>query len=95
MINRFASAAPRFLPYQDLWQFELTRPHNGNWSRISAFDPFMSQFYRTPFYVTNDWRSGQSTQWNLPKYVSADSEGVARIISPDFAIDDTGIIVLR
>ena len=61
---------------QNLWQMEKIGPHAGNWSRISgrlASPPFSTSYIQeTP--------SGYTSQKDLPRIVSADSEGIARII---------------
>ena len=54
---------------QDLWQFEETGPHAGNWSRVVGE---MNNMFKTTC-----WKTAQS---ELPRLVSADSNGRARII---------------
>ena len=84
MINQYFSDN-----WREIWQFEAFRPHNGNWSRISVGTD-------RPFYVnSHDNYLQNSQQWNLPTSVSADSKGVARIISPGFTgwYDQSGIVL--
>ena len=60
-----------------LWQFEPTGRHSGTWSPISVKPDSL-------LYVNTDWDKLKRTQWDFPRLVSADQEGIARIISQKF-----------
>ena len=55
------------------WQFEETGSHNGYWRPLSVE-------MNRPFHFNPD------IQYSLPHFVSADSNGIARIFSSRFAL---------
>ena len=63
-------------PGQELWHMEEIGPHTGRWSQISG--KIASPPFRTKY------KQGYSEQWDLHRLVSADSEGIARIIPSRF-----------
>ena len=93
VINQFFSAPLRFLPDKEIWQFELIRPHNGTWSRISVKTDRLFNVNSQRWLWSGIFRDGN--QWNLPKYASADSEGITRIIGQEFVVGSSRSIVLR
>ena len=67
---------------QHLWQLDLKEPHNGIWSRITVKRD--SSIY-----------ANRRIQWNLPRLVTTDSEGMANVIAYKFSTWAFGYAELR
>ena len=70
-----------------IWQFEQTDLHSGNWSRVSVKPDI-------PFYGMLYFTIGKNP-WNLPHFASADSKGIARIMSRKFSTEEEEDKLLR